>query len=168
MFRGAQLWWRGQLHSLFLDFSDLDLAGASVNLSDCNEADISSAVFRRTNLQNAVLSGCFVFADLSGAVLTGARMSGQFIRANLVGADLRGAVDGRQNWLDFSGANLTNANLAGADFTRTTMSRFLGPGITQAVTVTGANLEGTRICTTVQRDLVGYVGQPIIMPVPCR
>ena len=169
VFRGAQLAWRGQLPSLFLDFSDLDLAGATVQLSDGNLGGTPSAAFRRTNLQGAALTGAFDGVDLSGAVMTGAHLGGPFMRANLVGADLRGAIANLPALaLDLSGANLTNANLAGADFTRSAFSRSVGPGVDESAVVTGANLEGTRICVGYARYLVGYLGQPTFIGYPCQ
>ena len=94
-------------------------------------ADLSGANLSGANLSGANLSG----ANLSGADLFGANLCGADLRdANLCYADLNGANLREAN---LSGANLREADLNGANLRRANLS---------GANLSGANLSGAKLC----------------------
>ena len=110
-------------------FSFADLADIDISNGDLRSADLSYAVFFRSNLSGADLRGAnlqdafLIGTNLSGADLTGANLAD----ADLVGANLNNAVLVRTNMsrsdVDLSsvaGASFISADLSLADFTQVT------------------------------------------------
>ncbi len=133
-----------------LDFSDLDLRGASLPRANCPYCNFSRILGGSADLSRSELS----FASLENAYMPEANLSD----AVLIGANLGNARFERGT---LAGANLSHASLRGATFDGTDMS---GVNFTEA-NVSGALLQGTNL-TQAQLDqaCVDPEGSPRSMP----